>query len=129
LAGLDSFPAGGIGFLSCWRSELESVVTDVLPRIDAIETEVCEIQKSCVPPAVKSFPIFFKNLKGKNIILFVRSTERIEDVKDMIETSEEIPADQQRLLFAGKQLENGTTLEDDSIRSHDTIHVTLRMRG
>lgn len=75
------------------------------------------------------YQIFLKGLVGKTTALEVAYSDTVGSVREMIRDRQGIPVDEQRLIHAGKQLENGRTMEDYGINKDSTLHLMLRLRS
>lgn len=89
-----------------------------------ISRSICEKRRS-----TGTMPIIVQTLIGKKIPLNMRSSDTVEMLKILIEGADGVPVGQQRLIFAGVQLEDYRTLADHKIQYGSTVHLVLRLRG
>ncbi|XP_039256160.1 polyubiquitin-like [Styela clava] len=78
---------------------------------------------------VLGYQVFVRTLTGKTITLEVDGTDTIESLKQQILEKEGTPVHQQRFIYAGKQLEDGRTLDDYGIQNGAILHLILRLSG
>lgn len=81
------------------------------------------------PPQQQQFQLFIKSINGKTRTLMVEPTTTVGELKRQMQEKEGINPDEQRMIFAGKNLEDTKTMADYNLQAESTVHLVLRVRG
>ena len=95
----------------------------------ATTTENITTENAPVAAATPSGQILVKTLTGEAIPIDYNPNTTIAQIKEHISSHQQVPIDQQRLIYQGKQLEDGNTISDYDIVPGNTIHLVLRVKG
>jgi ubiquitin C len=73
--------------------------------------------------------IFVKSMQGMTFAFEVKPSHKVEELKQMIFAKEGVPVHHQRLIFGGKQIQDGATLHECGVQAASTLHLVLRLLG